>query len=180
MRLLFEMFMTFFKVGAFTIGGGYAMIPLIQVEIVEKKEWLTEEEFMDILVIAEATPGPVVINTSTYVGYKLMGLKGALLTTLGAVLPSFVIMLIIVNFLWQYRYNPLVEKVFLGIRPAVAALISSAVYKIFKQMRPNRIGILQAIITVIIILVFHISPAYIIIAAAMGAILYFKRREQDI
>ena len=177
MELMFKLFMTFFKIGAFTIGGGYAMLPLIQREVVETHEWLTEDEFMDILAIAEATPGPVAINTSTYVGYKMAGVKGSLICTLGTVLPSFTIILLIVTFFWQYRQNPIIEKAFLGIRPAVAALIFSAVYKMGKHMEVNIGHILGAGLTILAILVLDISPIYIILTAAFGSIVYFKNKE---
>ena len=178
MELMFKLFMTFFKIGAFTIGGGYAMLPLIQREVVETHEWLTEDEFMDIIAIAEATPGPVAINTSTYVGYKMAGVKGSLICTLGTVLPSFTIILLIVKFFWQYRQNPMIEKAFLGIRPAVAALIFSAVYKMGKHMELNIRHILGAGLTILAILVFDISPIYIILIAAFSAIGYFKNKEK--
>lgn len=180
MELLFNLFFIFFKIGAFTIGGGYAMLPLIQREVVETHEWLTNDEFVDILAIAEATPGPVAINTATYVGYKKAGIKGSLLCTLGTVLPSFTIILIVVKFFWHLRDNPLVEKVFLGIRPAVAALICSAVYKMAKHMHINVRHILGAGLTLIAILFLNISPIYIILVGALGAIIYFKNKENEV
>ena len=177
MGLMFDLFMTFFKIGAFTIGGGYAMLPLIQREVVETHQWISEDEFIDILAIAEATPGPVAINTSTYVGYKMAGVKGSLICTLGTVLPSFTIILLIVKFFWQYRQNPLIEKVFLGIRPAVAALIFSAVYKIGKHMEITTVHLIITGLTILAILVLDISPIYIILTAALGSIGYFKSKE---
>lgn len=180
MELMFKLFMTFFKIGAFTIGGGYAMLPLIQREVVETHGWLEEDEFIDILAIAEATPGPVAINTATYVGYKMAGVKGSLLCTLGTVLPSFTIILLIVKFFWQYRENPIIEKVFLGIRPAVAALIFSAVYKMGRHMHINIRHLLGAGLTIAAILFLNINPIYIILAAALGAIGYFKNKENHL
>ncbi len=128
--MLFDMFKTFFKVGAFTIGGGYAMIPIIQKEIVDNKRWVEEDEFLDTIAIAQGSPGPIAVNVSIFVGYKLKGFKGALACALGTVLPSFLIILLIATVFFQFRNNPIIEKVFLGIRPAVVALIASAVYKI--------------------------------------------------
>lgn len=180
MKLLFKLFSTFFKIGAFTIGGGYAMLPLIQREVVDENQWLTTEEFMDILAIAEVTPGPVAVNTSTYVGYKKAGLKGALFCTLGTVLPSFVIILLIVKFFWGYRGNPVVEKIFLGIRPAVAALIFSAVYKLGSKMKLSVSMIAGALLTVLAIIILDISPIIIILIAAFGSIIYFKNKEKKI
>ncbi len=180
MEILFKLFITFFKIGAFTFGGGYAMLPLIQREVVEKNEWLTMEEFIDILAIAEVTPGPVAINTSTYVGYKTAGFKGAIFCTLGTVLPSFTIILLIAKYFWEYRQNVMIEKIFLGIRPAVAALIFSAVYKLGKNMELNISKVIGALFTVLAIVVFDISPIIIIIAAALGSIGYFRNKEKDI
>ncbi len=156
------------------------MLPLIQREVVETNEWLTHDEFMDILAIAEATPGPVAINTSTYVGYKMAGgVKGSLICTLGTILPSFTIILLIVKFFWGgYRQNPLIEKVFLGIRPAVAALIFSAVYKMGKHMDFNIQHALGSGLTILAILLLDISPIYIILVAALGSIGYFKSKEK--
>lgn len=180
MELLFKLFMVFFKIGAFTIGGGYAMLPLIQREVVEENNWLTSDEFVDILAIAEVTPGPVAVNTSTYVGYKKAGLKGALICTLGTVLPSFIIILVVVTFFWGYRSNPIVDKVFLGIRPAVSALIFSAVYKLSKTMKFNKVMVIGALITVVSILLLDLSPIIIILISAIGSIIYFKNKEKRI
>lgn len=178
MKLLFRLFSTFFKIGAFTIGGGYAMLPFIQREVVEKNKWLSDEEFVDILAIAEVTPGPVAVNTSTYVGYKLAGFKGAMFCTLGTILPSFIIILLIVKFFWGYRQSPLIEKVFLGIRPAVAALIFSAVYKLGKKMKFNISMVIGALLTVLSIMIFDISPIIIILVSAFISIIYLKNKEK--
>lgn len=178
MKLLFRLFSTFFKIGAFTIGGGYAMLPFIQREVVEKNKWLRDEEFVDILAIAEVTPGPVAVNTSTYVGYKLAGFKGAMFCTLGTILPSFIIILTIVKFFWGYRQSPLIEKVFLGIRPAVAALIFSAVYKLGKKMKFNISMVIGALLTVLAIMIFDISPIIIILVSAFISIIYLKNKEK--
>ena len=180
MKILFELFLAFFKIGAFTIGGGYAMLPFIQREVVEKKEWLTIEEFMDILAIAEVTPGPVAVNTSTYVGYKVAGYKGAMFCTLGTILPSFTIILVIVHFFWGYRQSPMVENVFLGIRPAVAALIFSAVYKLGRKMKFNITMVVGAALTVLAAMYFNISPIIIILVSAFGSIIYFKNKEKKV
>lgn len=178
--MMFNMFMTFFKIGAFTFGGGYAMLPLIQREVVDENEWLTQDEFMDILAIAEATPGPVAVNTSTYVGYKLNGIKGSLICTLGTILPSFAIILVVARFLWQYRDNAVVDRVFLGIRPAVAALIFSAVYMVGKNIRLDTPKAIIAGLTALAIVVFDISPPIIIFIGAFGSIIYFKSKEKNL
>jgi chromate transporter len=173
------MFLTFFKIGAFTIGGGYAMIPIIQQEIVEKKKWIEEEEFLDIIAISQGSPGPIAINASIFIGYRLKGLKGAITCMLGTALPSFMIILLIAMMFFQYRNNPIVEKVFLGIRPAVVALIASAVYKMYKSSQIKGIRILIAIASMLVIVFTNISPVYLILVGGIGAIFYYGRRAKD-
>lgn len=134
MKELIELFMVFFKIGAFTIGGGYAMVPLIQEEICSKKKWSTDEEFLDIIAIAQSLPGVLAVNTAAILGYKLFGIKGVLAAVLGAVLPSFVIILVIAMFFVQFTKYKVTELVFKGIRPAVAALMAYAVVKLGKKV----------------------------------------------
>src|SRR5690554_1238352 len=119
--MLFKMFITFFKIGAFTFGGGYAMIPIIQEEVVGKKKWIDDSEFMNAIAVAQGSPGPVAVNTSIYVGYRIGGLPGALTATLGTILPSFLIILLIAMFFYQFRDYAIIDKIFLGIRPAIVA-----------------------------------------------------------
>lgn len=177
--MLFSMFITFFKIGAFTFGGGYAMIPIIQEEIVDKKKWIDDDEFMDAIAVAQGSPGPVAVNTSIYVGYKIKGLPGAISATLGTVLPSLLIILAIAMFFYQYRENAIIDKVFLGIRPAVVALILSAVYKMMKKSKFGYKMLLISLGTVLIIVFFSISPIYLIIAAGIGGIVYNKVKVKE-
>lgn len=171
MKLLWELFVVFSKIGAFTIGGGYAMLPLIQAEVVDKKKWINKEEFLDILAIAEVTPGPVAINTGTFVGYKMAGIKGSLIATFGTIIPSFTIILVVARYLWDYRNNPILDRIFLGIRPAVVALVFSAVYRIGKGMDYSYYGIIWTVITAVGIIFLDINPIFIILAAAIISIL---------
>ena len=175
--MLFDMFKTFFKVGAFTIGGGYAMIPIIQKEIVDNKRWVEEDEFLDTIAISQGSPGPIAVNVSIFVGYKLKGFKGALACALGTILPSFLIILLIATVFFQYRNNPIIEKVFLGIRPAVVALIVSAVYRLARQSKFGYKKISISVITALIIIVLSISPIYLILAGGMGSILFYKNKQ---
>ncbi|HEY8361253.1 MAG TPA: chromate transporter [Tissierellaceae bacterium] len=177
--MLFSMFITFFKIGAFTFGGGYAMIPIIQEELVDKKKWIDDDEFMDAIAVAQGSPGPVAVNTSIYVGYKIKGLPGAISATLGTVLPSLLIILAIAMFFYQYRENAIIDKVFLGIRPAVVALILSAVYKMMKKSKFGYKRLLISLGTVLIIVFFSISPIYLIIAAGIGGIVYNKVKVKE-
>ncbi len=177
--MLFDMFKTFFKIGAFTIGGGYAMIPIIQEEIVEKKKWVEEDEFLDIIAISQGSPGPIAINASIFVGYTLKGIRGALICMLGTALPSFLIILLIATVFFQYRNNPIIEKVFLGIRPAVVALIASAVYKMYKSTQTEGFRLLIGIISMLIILFTNISPVYLILIGGIGAMLYYGKKGKN-
>ena len=120
---MLELFITFAKIGLFTIGGGYAMIPLIKQTVVDEKQWATEEELMDLIAVAQSCPGVFAVNISVFIGYRMKRLPGALMCAIGAALPSFLIILAIAAFFRQYRENPVVESIFRGIRPAVAALI---------------------------------------------------------
>lgn len=155
------------------------MIPIIQQEIVEKKKWIEEEEFLDIIAVAQGSPGSIAINASIFIGYRLKGLKGAITCMLGTALPSFMIILLIAMMFFQYRNNPIIEKVFLGIRPAVVALIASAVYKMYKSSQIKGIRILIAIASMLIIVFTNISPVYLILVGGIGAIFYYRSRAKD-
>ncbi|MBT9775247.1 chromate transporter [Clostridium sp. MCC353] len=134
MTLLQDLFLTFAKIGTFTFGGGYAMISLIDHECVDKKKWISSDELMDITVIAESTPGPIAINCATYTGYKKAGFAGAAAATLGIVLPSFLIILIISSFMENLLQYAVIERAFKGIRIAVALLIIQAAVKMIRKM----------------------------------------------
>lgn len=177
--MLLDMFKTFFKIGAFTIGGGFAMIPIIQEEIVDKRKWIEEDEFLDIIAITQGSPGPIAVNVSIFVGHKLKGFKGALACALGSALPSFLIILLIATVFFQYRNNPIIEKMFMGIRPAVVALIASAVYKLIKSSRLSNTRLLLAAATTLVIVFTDISPVYLILAGGIFAIFYYKTKEQS-
>lgn len=127
------LFLTFFKIGAFTFGGGYAMIPLIQKEVVESKAWITDEDILDIFAIAESTPGPIAINSATFVGYKIAGVLGSFCATLGVVLPSFVVISLISLVLREFSQIKAVQFAFRGIRAGVLALIVKALISMYKQ-----------------------------------------------
>ncbi|NLJ79310.1 MAG: chromate transporter [Tissierellia bacterium] len=176
--MLFEMFMTFVKVGAFTIGGGYAMLPIIQEEVVDRKNWVNEDDFLDAIAISQGSPGPIAVNISIYIGYKLEGIKGAIICTLGTVLPSFLIIFIIAVAFFQYRTHTIIERVFLGVRPAVVALIASAVYKLAKAAKFNNLRLLISFLTVIAIVFLKVNPIYLILIGGAGSIAYYKNKEK--
>lgn len=134
MNLIVELFLTFFKIGLFTFGGGYAMISIIEDNCVEQKKWISHDEMMDITVIAESTPGPIAINCATFVGYKIAGMFGAVAATLGVVLPSFVIIFVISTFLDNFLEIPFIANAFMGIKVAVGILIFNAGLTMLKKM----------------------------------------------
>lgn len=169
--MILEMFLTFFKIGAFTFGGGYAMIPIIQEEVVNKKKWINENEFLDAIALAQGSPGPVAVNTSIFVGYRLKGLPGALASLLGTILPSFLTILFIAMFFYQYRDNAILDKIFLGIRPAVVALILSAVYKLTKSSKFGYKKLMISLAALLAIVFLSISPIYLVIAGGLGSVI---------
>ena len=135
MHILLDLFLTFAKVGLFTFGGGYAMIAIIENACVEQKKWITHDEMMDMTVIAESTPGPIAINCATYVGYRQGGVRGAIIATLGIVLPSFLVIYIIAQFLDSFLTYPLVAQAFSGIRIGVGVLIIDVGLSMVKKMQ---------------------------------------------
>lgn len=130
---ILKLFISFLKIGAFSFGGGYAMLPLIQKELIDVHGWITTKEFIDILAVVEMTPGPVAINSATFLGYKVGGFLGSIAATVGVVLPSIVIILIIAHFLSKFKSSPYVSWAFTGIRPVVLGLITSASLTVAKD-----------------------------------------------
>lgn len=168
--MLLKLFTTFFKIGLFTFGGGYAMIPLIQREVIEKNRWIEEKDFLDMLVLAQSTPGPIAVNTAVFVGYKMAGTMGAIAATLGTVLPSFAIILLIALFFVEARENRFVDAAFRAMRPAVVALIVAPLMGLVKGMK----WYLMAVAAVVAVAVwyFGVSPIYFIAAGvAVGVVI---------
>lgn len=166
--MILQLFTIFFKIGAFTIGGGYAMIPLIEAEIVTKKGWVTKEDFLDLLAIAQSAPGVFAVNIAIFIGYRLRGVRGCLVTALGAILPSFLIILCIALFFLRFKENPTVEAIFKGIRPAVVALIAAPTFNLAKAAKINRYTIWIPIISALLIWLLGFSPIWIILLAGIG------------
>lgn len=174
MAIYFELFAIFCKIGAFTVGGGYAMIPLIENEIVTKRKWITHEDFIDLLAISQSVPGVFAVNISIFIGYKLKGIRGSLVTTLGAVLPSFVIILAIALFFHNFKDNTIIERIFKGIRPAVVALIAVPTFNMAKSAKINRYTIWIPIVSALLIWLLGFSPIWIIILAGLGGYVYAR------
>ena len=171
-NLYLKLFISFFKIGAFTFGGGWAMIPLIEREVVDKQNWIKREDFVDALAIAQSLPGVLAVNISILIGNKLRGLKGCLMATLGTILPSFLIILAIAIWFVQTYDNPVVERIFKGIRPAVVALIVSPVFSTAKTARINIKTVIIPIIVALSIWLGGISPISFVLLGAIGGILY--------
>ena len=165
-----SLFWSFFKIGALTFGGGYAMIPVIQHEIIDKKRWISSDEFVELLALAQTSPGPISLNTAVFVGYKLRGIRGAVVSTLGTVLPSFCIILLIAVFFADYARYPLVESAFKGMRPAVVALIAAPVYNMLKGQGWFRILLAAAVAVVVGFL--GVSPIWFLLAGAVGGLVF--------
>ncbi len=172
MGICIEGFKTCFKIGLFTLGGGYAMIPIMQNEVVDKHKWLSEEEFMDIISLSQALPGIFAVNMAIYIGQKLKGMLGATLFSLGMVLPSFMIILLIALCFHNYNQWHWLEAIFKGIRPAVVALIAAPCVRMWKTANIKLTTLWVPVVTAIMIWLVGISPVFIIMAVVVGAYLY--------
>ncbi len=166
-KMCLALFGTFFKIGAFTIGGGYAMLPLVQREVAEKRKWIEENDMLDIIAIAESTPGPIAINTATFVGTRAAGFWGAFSATLGSVLPSFIIITALSVVLEKLmKYEP-VAFAFNGIRAGVIALIVKALWGMAKQCPRNLFSVILALVAFALVLFLDVNVLYVIIGAAL-------------
>ena len=167
-----DSFKTFFKIGLFTFGGGYAMIPMIESEVVDKKKWVEKEEFLDMIAIAQSCPGVFAINASIFIGYKLRKTRGAICTSLGTALPSFLIILLIAMFFHSFMDVPWVAAMFRGIRPAVVALIAVPTFNLAKSAKISLSNCWIPIVSALLIWGIGVNPIFIIIAAGIGGYLY--------
>ena len=172
MKIYFDIFFAFLKIGAFTLGGGYAMIPLVEREVVNRKGWIQKQEFLDLLAVTQAMPGVLAVNMAVFVGYKIRGVKGCMATALGAVLPSFVIILLIAIFFAGFKDNPLVERIFKGIRPAVVALIAVPAITTAKAAGVTYRTVIIPAAAALLIWLLHVSPVYMVAGAAAGGLIY--------
>ncbi len=169
---LWKLFSTFFKIGAFTFGGGYAMIPLIQRETVETRKWITDEDILDIIAIAESTPGPIAINSATFVGCKVAGVAGALCATLGVILPSFVIILIVAALLDAFQSLKAVQYAFFGIRAGVLALVLKAFWNMFKKCPKNVFSYCVAAGAFVLAAILKLNVLLVILCCAAAGLIH--------
>ena len=177
-KTILELFLTLFKIGLFTFGGGYAMLALLESELVSKKEWIEKDEFLDMVAIAESTPGPIAINSATYIGYKRAGVLGAAAATLGVVLPSFMIIYVISLFLDAFLSFQLVAYAFRGIQAGVVYLILSAGIKMLKGLKKTPMSLAVLLFVLLLMVAFSVfavdfsSIFFILISAAVGLVVW--------
>ena len=167
MNIYLKIFTCFAKIGAFTIGGGYAMIPIIQRDVVEKNKWISEEDFLDVLAISQSAPGILAVNISIFLGYRLRGTRGSIVATLGSALPSFLIILLIAMFFAGYQDNPTVVSIFKGIRPVVVSLIAVPMINMAKKAKLNIYTGMLAAATALLIVFLKVSPLYILLVTGV-------------
>ena len=175
MKVLFDLFRAFFTIGALTFGGGYAMLPMLEREIVSKHKWATSEELLNYFAIGQCTPGVIAVNTATFVGYKVKGVIGGIVATLGVVTPSILIITVIALVLQNFMDILWVQHAFAGIRVAVCALITISVVKLFKSNVKQHWHIALAIIAFVVVALLKLSPVYVVVACAVLSFIFGKK-----
>ena len=181
MKKPLQLFLTFCKIGAFTLGGGYAMLSMVEKAVVDQKKWIPTDEFWDMIAVVQSLPGVFAVNTALYVGHRVAGTKGAFAAMLGAIIPSITIILLLATVFREYRDQPVVERVFKGIRPCVVALILAPSLRMIKSAKVTWKTAVIPIATVFLIWWCKVSPAYVILAAIAGSLIYaliINRRER--
>ncbi len=172
--MFLQLFWTYFKIGTFTLGGGYAMLPLIQREVVDRKGWIDEEEFLNMIALAQAAPGLIAVNSAIFIGWRVGGWKGVCGAVLGAVLPSFLIILAIAMLFREWKELPAVEAAFKGIRPAVVALIAAPLFKMAKSAKISWLTALIPVIAALLIWLGHVNPVWVILATIVVTLIAVK------
>ena len=176
MKKSLELFLSIFKIGTFTFGGGYAMIPLIEEEVVVNKGWISKEEFWDILVVSQSLPGALAVNTSVFLGYKIGGFIGAMVALLDVILPSFLIILIIAVFFMKFRDNYYVNAAFKGITAAVPMLVLIGAISLSKGLEKNIRTLITIIVGIIALAFFNIHPVLVIIISGLYGVIFLKNQ----
>lgn len=171
-----DLFWTFCRIGGLTFGGGYAMLPMLQKEVVETKKWATEEELLDYYAVGQCTPGVIAVNTATFIGYKHRGIIGAIVATSGVIFPSLVIIMVLAAFLQQFASYAIVQHAFNGIRVAVCVLVLNAIIKLWKGSVIDKLCLVIVVLTFILGAVLDISPVFIVIGAAIIGLLAKGRK----
>lgn len=175
---LLNLYLSFFKIGLFTFGGGYAMLPMLERELVESRKWITGEEILDYFAIGQCTPGVIAVNTATLVGYKRSKVLGAAAATLGVVSPSVIIITVIAAVLSNFSDIPAVQHAFSGIRIAVCALITASVIKLIKSNVKSVLQIVLAVVAFVVVAVLGASPVWVVIGSALAGLMLFGKQNK--
>ncbi len=175
MKVLWELFSAFFNIGALTFGGGYAMLPMLEREIVNKHKWATQEDLLNYFAIGQCTPGIIAVNTATFVGHKVKGFWGSIIATLGVVAPSIVIITIIAMVLENFMDIVWVQHAFAGIRVAVCALITASVIKLFKTNVKEYWHVALAVVAFVVVALLKLSPVYVVVGCAVLSFIFGKK-----
>ena len=176
MKIYWELFVSFFRMGAITFGGGYAMLPILQREVVQDRGWCTDQELTDYFAIGQCTPGIIAVNTATFIGYKLRGVPGAVVATLSLVLPSFIIIGVIAAVLQNFAEYPLVQTAFAGIRVVVTVLILNAVIKLLRSSVVDKPTAAIYVATAVLAFALDVSPVlFVVVTAALGIALHIRK-----
>ena len=178
MASLLPLFWSFFKIGTFTLGGGYAMIPLMEKELVDKHQWLSKEEFLDIIALAQTMPGIFAANMAVHIGWRMRGIPGAVIAVLGNILMPILIILALATGLHYLQGNAVVEAVFKGVRPVVVALIAAPVFRMAKTAKISRYNFWIPVVAALLIWLLGVSPIWVILVAAVGGFVYGKCLEK--
>ncbi len=179
MKCLAELFISFFKIGILTFGGGYAMLPMIEREVVDKNKWASIEEVMDYFAISQCTPGVIAVNIATFIGYKIKGIVGGIIATVGVITPSVIIITVIASFLNMVYQNQIVQHAFAGIGVAVCALLIQAFIKICKTSVKSAFSFILAAASFLVSFIFGVSPVIIVIAAGVCGAIYGKIKSKE-
>lgn len=177
--MLWKLFVSFWKIGAFTIGGGYVMIPLMEQEIVDRRKWLTREEFLDYLSLSQAMPGIFAVNMATCIGRRLGGVRGIVAAIAGNILMPIAIILVIAISFRYVRDNVFVERIFMGLRPAVVALIAAPVFRMAKTAKVSWRNCWIPLLAALLIWLCGVSPVWVILVAIAGGAVYGKLRPEN-
>ena len=179
MKEYFELFLTFAKIGGFTFGGGYAMLPIMQRELIEKRNWTTNEELLNYYAVGQCTPGIIAVNVSTFVGYQKKGVLGSIFSTLGVITPSIIIIILIASFLQNFSQYPAVQNAFSGIRVAVCATVFVAIWNLWKKSIKKWSHVIFCVIAFCLSAFTQLNPIWIVLLAATGGIFTYLKKEDE-
>lgn len=174
-----KLFLTFFKIGLMTVGGGYAMIPVMQRKIVEDYGWLNKEEFLNALSLSQSSPGAIAINASVHIGYKMKGIRGALVSAIGTSLPSFLIIILVSLFFFNLRELEQVENAFKGVRAAVVAMILLSFIQLLKTAKLSKLGYCGLGLGIMFLVAFKVNPAWLLLVGGIFSIIYFNLKGES-